>query len=102
MGNEGGAVKLALQHRLSHLKRKRHCPVGLAGLLSEGAHAPSLGRDLLHIDVRIVALAHKAFRLAQDRAVFRNDIMAAEDQILRGLSLGSRAVNISAEKSRAG
>ena len=56
-------------------------------------------RQTLQIDLRFRIMIFKPFGLCQHRSVFRDHIVAAVYQILRGFSFSRRCVNICADQS---
>ena len=61
---------------------------------------PALTDDPLDIQLRVYDLIVVAFRLLQDRAVLRDDVVAAEDHIRRGLPLACIGVDIARDQTR--
>ena len=94
--------KFPVQNRLFRFQAKRNFDILRLRFLSESAHAPSVGKDPLHIDIAVNRLTAEFLYLGQQNAVFSDQVMPAEHQILSRFPLSGRCVDVAADQPGAG
>ena len=99
-GHERMRIKGTDQSRLAELNLKRNHRIRLRFpdiLRRERGHPPALGDEAVHIEIRADRLVGEQLRLSQQRAVLRDHVLSAEDEVRRGLPFARRRVDVAAD-----
>ena len=100
--DEGLCGEKSLQGKLLFFHMHRDDQIALLFRRGEGVHPASFMAQPVDVQIRINGLVFKPFCLRKQHAVFRDQVMPAEDQILGGFPVSRAGIYISCHKPCAG